>query len=436
MDKLVLENFRCFRGRQEVPLAPLTVLVGENSSGKSSFLAAVRLAWDIAAGRGVVDFNEAPFNLGSYDQIATDWGRGRGRVRSFVLGQDLVVRRIFPSKTAKIRVEGKFVQHRTQPYLSELLVQIRDTLSVVMRSMPETVLSASVISGQDTWELPPSPLDRVVHLLDARSQLSYSQLSTYLNWLNMDTALDLLPKGVADALAEAPLWLSTPEMSRPLAFAPIRSHPQRTYDLLRDEPAPEGGHVPMLLARLLEEAGEQSTTLREALLNFGTASGLFSEVAIRHLGRASDPFQVMVRNRGPRRNLIDVGYGVSQILPIVVEVATAPPKSTYLIQQPEIHLHPRAQASLASLFGTLVRERKCRIIVETHSDYFIDRIRMDIRDAEGAGLENFSLLYFDRTNDGTTIHPIGIDHRGNVVECPPNYRSFFLEEERRFFGVG
>ena len=64
MDKLILQDVRCFRGQQEIPLAPLTLLVGENSTGKSTVLAAARLAWDIGNGVASPDFNEEPFDWG------------------------------------------------------------------------------------------------------------------------------------------------------------------------------------------------------------------------------------------------------------------------------------------------------------------------------------------------------------------------------------
>ena len=72
----------------------------------------------------------------------------------------------------------------------------------------------------------------------------------------------------------------------------------------------------------------------------------------------SDPFQLQVKVRsGPRANLMDVGYGVSQILPILVDVMRPDTRSrTFLLQQPEVHLHPRGQAALASLFVTLGKQ--------------------------------------------------------------------------------
>ena len=83
MDSLIVENVRCFHKRQTPRLAPLTLLVGENSSGKSTFLALLRVAWDIARGGRLVDFNEAPFSLGTYEQIATFRGGRGGRAKEF-----------------------------------------------------------------------------------------------------------------------------------------------------------------------------------------------------------------------------------------------------------------------------------------------------------------------------------------------------------------
>ena len=98
----------------------------------------------------------------------------------------------------------------------------------------------------------------------------------------------------------------------------------------------------------------------------------------------SDPFQLQVRKgakrvKGPFRNLIDVGYGVSQVLPIVTELLRPNGAKQFLFQQPEVHLHPSAQASLGSLFCTVAASGR-QLIVETHSDHLIDRVRMDVRD--------------------------------------------------------
>ena len=69
MDQLTLKNFRCFREEQKARLAPLTLLIGENSTGKTSFLAMLRALWDVAYRHRVPDFKEEPYDLGSFDEI-------------------------------------------------------------------------------------------------------------------------------------------------------------------------------------------------------------------------------------------------------------------------------------------------------------------------------------------------------------------------------
>ena len=136
------------------------------------------------------------------------------------------------------------------------------------------------------------------------------------------------------------------------------------------------------------------------------------------------------------RNLIDVGYGVSQAIPIIADCRISlEPGTTLLIQQPEVHLHPRAQAAMGSFFAQLAESGRNNVIVETHSDYLLDRVRMDVRD-EKIGASDVMILYFEQGRQGVDIHPINVDAAGRVVGVPRGYRSFFLEEDRRFFGVG
>ena len=83
MDRIVLKNFRCFHEEQTARLAPLTLLVGENSTGKTSFMAMIRALWDVAYEHRVPDFKEDPYDLGSFDDIAHHRGRGGGRAEVF-----------------------------------------------------------------------------------------------------------------------------------------------------------------------------------------------------------------------------------------------------------------------------------------------------------------------------------------------------------------
>jgi len=181
----------------------------------------------------------------------------------------------------------------------------------------------------------------------------------------------------------------------------------------------------------------QDTDKRAVLERFGAESGLFSRVAVKQWGRKrSDPIQVMVTNMGrsasSAANLTDVGYGVSQALPLVVQSVLAAPKSRLLLQQPEVHLHPRAQAALGTLFVDLLASSDKQFVVETHSDYILDRVRQEVAQGKVAA-DDVSILYFEREKNGTRIYPIDVDKAGNIVNAPPSYRSFFLQEEINLF---
>ena len=193
----------------------------------------------------------------------------------------------------------------------------------------------------------------------------------------------------------------------------------------------------MYLAHLFRHQDKREwNALKERLEAFGSAAGLFDELSIKSLGvRESEPFQVQVRKRGKRstgpwRNLIDVGYGVSQVLPLITELLRSDAPSTFLLQQPEVHLHPSAQAALGSLFCEVAKDHQ--LIVETHSDHLINRVCMDVRDGVGPlKPQDISILYFERQELEVRIHSLRIDQDGNVMQAPPSYGRFFMQEVGR-----
>jgi len=176
------------------------------------------------------------------------------------------------------------------------------------------------------------------------------------------------------------------------ALSPIRTNPQRTYDPIGVAPKPDGSHVPQVLAVLSES---ELAPLRPALKEFGAKSGLFEQIEVIRKGQnKSDPFQIGVKSSGPTFNLVDVGYGVSQALPILVDILLhARDNAVFLLQQPEVHLHPRAQAEMGSFFARQASKNR-RFVIETHSDHLVDRIRMEVREKK-LRPDDVSLLYLN-----------------------------------------
>ncbi|MCY4659242.1 MAG: AAA family ATPase [Acidobacteria bacterium] len=448
MKEVTLTNFRCFRGQQRARLAPLTLLLGENSTGKTSFLALVRALWDTAYFQQVPDFKEAPYDLGSFDEIAHYRGGRGGRAPTFTAGfvaaPDVVRRQ--PRRRASggdaLHFEVTFVRKGTVPVPSKWLFEW-EAVAIEDCVLPNGSrdIRFRTTNGRWQWHIPRdlgarlSPRDR--------SPLALFSFSWLLENLELEPLAGSPPFSAEDKEQLERLSSETDfgsrflEGPRPFASAPVRSKPRRTYDPSRPGRDPEGETIPMYLSTAFFEDRKSWNALKDALERFGKDAGLFDEISVKPLGkRGSEPFQMHVRKfgrsaKGPLRNLIDVGYGVSQVLPVITELFRDESTPMFLLQQPEVHLHPSAQAALGSLFCQIAGRRR-QLVVETHSDHLLDRVRMDVRDGKTKLTpKDVSILFFERENLDVRIHPLNLDGEGNVLDAPPTYRRFFLDETRR-----
>ena len=104
----------------------------------------------------------------------------------------------------------------------------------------------------------------------------------------------------------------------------------------------------------------------------------------------------------------------------------------FLLQQPEVHLHPSAQAALGSLFCATAASGR-QIFVETHSEYILDRIRMDVRDRRtDLTPEDVSVLFFEREDLNVRIHSLRFDDLGNVLDAPRRLRKVLPRRDTAF----
>lgn len=442
MDELIIRHVRCFNDPGPARIAPVTLLVGENSTGKTTFLALARIAWDISFGHQSFDFNEDPFYFGSYEQIAHFRGGSAGRSKSFEVGLKVTIRqksnRKFPKPGTEIYFHSKFIQSGSQPVLDQTSLK-SDAYSLTVRfgaSLRDSSMDIEAPSWSGTISL--KDIERVYIRFRPGLAMDWNYfLYSLFSMRKSDRGKRKKVRLSMDDFEIFDALISTARREnrfRPFATAPVRSKPLRTYDPVKDLPTSEGSHVPMILAKSYFGSNGRWKTLKRGLDRFGSLSGLFEELRIKTLGKTeSDPFQIKVKIAGPAANLIDVGYGVSQILPIVVHSIQADRRETLLLQQPEVHLHPRAQAAFVSFVGQLAKRPGKTFIIETHSDYIIDRLRMDVRDGKSVRPEDVSILFFDRVGAEVKIHNISIDKEGNLQNVPDSYRKFFLHEERRLF---
>ncbi len=209
-------------------------------------------------------------------------------------------------------------------------------------------------------------------------------------------------------------------------IAPIRAKAKRWYESYSLSYTSEGAHTPLLLKKYQNANSSKSKSFHSAIVEFGKQSGLFDEVRIMD-DKPENPFSVNVDYGKLSMNIANVGYGVSQVLPLVVEMLRTREES-FAIQQPEVHLHPRAQAAFGDLIYKVATKNHNRLTIETHSDYMINRFRFAIN--KGKSKINSQVLFFSRDEYGIHIDRMPIDQKGQYVgDIPQKYMEFFLEEE-------
>ena len=425
--QFTMEEVRCFAERQEFNIRPLTFLVGENSTGKTTALACFQVLANYFCEREV-DFNSDPYSMGTFKDIVRN---SRKTEKAFTLG--------FTFENGEVEWTVKFVEKKdgVEPAVSSVTMKFTDG-EVVFKTGDKPKRDACLVAFDEK-----------------QNQYQVDCGIDILTHLSLDIFLDFL-EGQSEGKTALTKYLETHEDSlnsifRPwetwrtisvFSTSPIRSRPKRTYDLTRVFDDPEGSDVPMWLIEAKATRKKEWEALKGRLVDFGKRSGLFQNIEVKNLGGSiGNPFQLKVKVRAPNSNIIDVGYGVSQILPILVRILDPDifqdryigKRPISLLQQPEVHLHPRAQAELSSLLVMSASGGGQSFIVETHSDYMIDRARIEIKKGN-IRPEDVSLIYLEPKGRVVKAHNIRFDKMGNMEGVPLHYREFFMTEYRQLMG--
>lgn len=462
VESISVRNYRCFGDQaQEARLAPLTLLVGENSAGKTSLMALMRALWEVAIADRVPDFKYEPFDLGSFDEIAHHRGARGSRASSFVGGFRIRprIRRPDDAKLGSLSFTAEFIDRWSAPSPSMRRFEI-GAYAVEQRFTSEDAPGYVLETPRGKWKFTTTsrfartgigstvesirPISNVI--FELRNMLTDQHESDSISPIRGSPDMVLEDAEELQRLVSRIWPRHPPRVSQvrdmPFANAPVRSRPQRTYDPRRLAVDPLGEYVPTYLAQLSQRDESSWLRLKDDLESFGRSAGLFDDIRVRRLGKTDvDPFQIQVRkhgerNLGPYRNLMDVGYGVTQVLPVALELLRQGGAQTLLLQQPEVHLHPSAQAALGSLLCDVIAREKRRnprqIVVETHSDFILDRVRMAVADKRNPlKPDDVAIVYFERDNLDVKLYSIEIGESGRLSSAPLGYRRFFRRELQR-----
>jgi predicted ATPase len=136
----------------------------------------------------------------------------------------------------------------------------------------------------------------------------------------------------------------------------------------------------------------------------------------------SSIYQVLVQKAPASAKVLitDVGFGVSQILPVLALCYYVPEGSIILLEQPEIHLHPSVQSGLADVFIDAAKNRRLQIIIESHSEHLLRRLQRRVAD-ETVGPDDIALYFCEPTAAGSELIPLRVDLLGNIENWPEDF---------------
>jgi predicted ATPase len=416
--RILVEGFKSIVKRQEVEVRPLTIFAGANSSGKSSVMQAVLLLKQTL---------EAPYDPGpllldgpnvafsSADQLLSRLGLS-GQGEQFAAGVG----------TSQGRLESRFRRASQKPGFSieqttfgvddGILITLHEAMTQdeLMAALPEGIrdIPKMVLEGKGTaiaWKV--------------------ERNRCFLRLGISDGSRDVLSTGARSGAEKLILGI--------IHLAGLRGNPSRTYPVTAVGPNYVG---------TFEKYTASVIALWQSDKNAAKLAGLASDLEMLDLAwgvtaKTTNDTQVELQvgrlahrgkgNGGDMVNIADVGFGVSQTLPVLVALHAAEPQHLVYLEQPEIHLHPRAQYRLAQVLARAVK-RGVRAVVETHSSILLQGLQTLVAQGELAP-EKVKLHWFSRGEDGATqITPANLDDAGAFGKWPEDFAETNLEAESAY----
>jgi len=412
MKKIYIKNYKGF-DEQVINLKDVNFFVGENSTGKTSILKLINILnsqefWFNE------QFNNAEVELGYFEEVINK----NTEDKFFRIGIEVP----YDEKDSIRRVLIEFKENKSIPKVSQIKYQ-SESADYVLKITPK----------------------QIQYRVKDIENLSFLEWSNDFNFTQKYKRIDIpytkLPLFILFSLVESEFdekqkRKTTPFASKPLLYqkylwlAPIRAKAKRIYESYEVKFSPEGEHIPSLLKDLFQNSTKkESARILKILNRFGKESNLYDQILIKNFGtKKTSPFEIVVKYNDTEIKLPNVGYGVSQSLPLIVEILSSK-KYCFSIQQPEVHLHPKAQAAFGSFIFNAALKDDNVFLIETHSDFTINRFRYNLSEKEEDIIES-QVLFFERNKHTNSINHLEIDNDGSFrSEVPNSYRDFFIDEE-------
>lgn len=430
--RISVENFKSWREARAVRFAPITGLFGSNSSGKTSLLQLLLMLKQTTESPDRTQVlhlgdERSLVELGTYNDIAFGH-KGDAPLRweiLWTLKQSLQIED--PDHRGRILFSGRDVEIKTEiegngagRMVVNRLGYALDSSQFIMRrksgQKSEYTLSAETVKGRPRFKFKrtvgrPWTLPAPVKCYGFPDQTkAYYQNAGFL--ADFELAFEELFNNV-------------------YYLGPLRDYPKRQYTWAGGQPADMGRRGEKVVDALLASRdrdpisrgkGLKRLTLEEYVAWWLKELGLIHSFSVEQIASGSNLYQVLVRKASNSAEVLvtDVGFGVSQILPVLTICYYVPEGSTIIMEQPEIHLHPSVQAGLADVFIDAIKTRKVQIILESHSEYLLKRLQRRIAE-QSLSSKDAALYFCDIKGGESRLTELQIDLLGNITNWPSDF---------------
>jgi predicted ATPase len=421
--RLRAKNFKSWKDTGDLRLAPLTGLFGANNSGKTSLLQILLLMQQTVESQdprqvlytgddhSLIDLGTFFDLIHGYDSKATlnlsfTWKHSQDLGVSDLEKQTIPILDIIRelSFDANIRAERDHVSVESFAYRhgdSKFGMSKKGKSEKAQNGQYDLIFDGYEIGkAQKTDSLLPPPFKCYGFPSEA---VVYYQNAWFLPWLVY--SLEIAFKQIS-------------------YLGPVREFPEPIYIWGGDSPTDVGPWGEDTIAALLASRAKPSevSSIEKRVAKWLKKMGMIHSFSLRSIARNRRDYEVRVRitPKSTEVLLTDVGFGVSQILPVLVLCYYVPEGWTILLEQPDIHLHPSVQSHLADVLVDVVKNRHVQIIVESHSEHLLHRLQRRI--AEEVISADQVALYFCRMEGGAShIEPLRLDDYGNITNWPENF---------------
>lgn len=446
LNKIRIENFKCWKDTGDIRLAPLTLLFGANSSGKSSigqFLMMLKQTVDSPDQKSplFVGHKNTAVNLGSYFDIIHN--RDKNNAIRFMYQWDLdspvTIRDTETDDKYYIeemcfKAEIKIVNHGNNTIyvdwfnygIPKSVSTDNDELQLEIGMQRDSQEKNEYIIGTNGIEL-------------KRNVGRAWSLGAPIKYYGFPGEVEAYHKNAGFV---RDLNLANERLFRRIYYlGPLRISAERTYPWTGTAPDSVGYNGENTISALLAAQNRK--------LNFGKnmkrypfqeiiamqlkEMGLIEGFKMQLISDRRMEYEAKIKTKGSNSyvDLPDVGFGISQVLPVLTQIFYAPENSIIIMEQPEIHLHPSAQSVLADVMIDALnstengRKRNIQLIIESHSEHFLRRLQRRIAENDKAnksiGKQDIALYFSEFGDNGAQLHNLDVDEFGSILNWPENF---------------